>query len=104
MRDNEGVIATDNENVEYRESVAELIASAVGIYRSFGPFFQNKKHKTGYKLFLNEKISLLKCYEDIVLAPLKKVMREQDTKIKEKEALEKEIKKTMKHWRLKNQN
>ena len=58
MRDHEGDIATDNENAEWRESVAELTASVVSTsYIFLKPFFQNKEHRTEYrKRFLDEKI------------------------------------------------
>ena len=92
MRDHEGAIATDNENAEWRESLAELTASVVSTARSFEPFFQNKEHRTEYrKRFLNEKISLLECYEDIVLAPLKGAIQKRDIDKKEVEKLENDI-------------
>lgn len=92
MRDHEGAIATDNENAEWRESLAELTASVVSTARSFEPFFQNKEHRTEYrKRFLNEKISLLECYEDIVLAPLKGAIQKRDIDKKEVEKLANDI-------------
>lgn len=71
MRDHEGTIAKDNENAEWRESVAELTTSVVSTLRSFAPFFQNKEHRTEYrKRFLKEKEDLLKKYAQTELPPL----------------------------------
>jgi hypothetical protein len=72
MRDHEDSIATDNENAEWRESLAELTASVVSTIRSFGPFFQNKEYRKEYrKRFLDDKIDFLKDYESTDVTPLK---------------------------------